>query len=130
MQKQFPLFVFVFIESLVVSAPQDAGGFVAMRFPAKITSGCIWLPYLLIELFYIGMPACGVDGRAYGHVITKISQMGTWPDFFRYGSTPARPAREWSSATNLKNLDKPNKLASVNQNVLLIKGLRIIVWYL
>ena len=63
MQKQFPLFVFVFIDSLVVSPPQDAGGFVAMRFPAKITSGCIWLPYLLIELFYISMPVVWTDGR-------------------------------------------------------------------
>ena len=127
MQKQFPLFVFVCIDSLVVSAPQDAGGFVAMRFPAKITLHLVAIPVDWVILHWY---ACGVDGRAYGHVITKISRMGTWLDFFRYGSTLARSAREWSSATNLKNLDKPNKLASVNQNVLLIKGLRIIVWYL
>ena len=35
-QKQFPLSVFVFIYSLVVQR-------VAMRFPAKITSSCIWV---------------------------------------------------------------------------------------
>ena len=61
-----------------------------------------------------------MDGRAYGHVITKIARMGRLPHFLRYGSTLAR-------ATNLKNLDKPNKLASINQNVLLIKDLKISV---
>ena len=34
------------------------------------------LPYLLIELFYIGMPVVRTDGRAYCHVITKFSRMG------------------------------------------------------
>ena len=45
---------------------------VAMRFPAKIAFG---LPYLLIELFYMGLPVVRTDGRTYGHVITKISRM-------------------------------------------------------
>ena len=39
------------------------------------------LPYLLIELFYIGMPVVRTDGRAYGHVITKISRMGRLLNF-------------------------------------------------
>ena len=54
-----------------------------MRFPAKITSSRIafGLPYLLIELFSIGMPVVRTDGRmlgrsVYGHVITKFSRMG------------------------------------------------------
>ena len=49
-----------------------------MRFPAKITSSFTGLPYLLIELFYIGMPVArtGVGGGGYGHVITKISLIG------------------------------------------------------
>ena len=35
------------------------------------------LSYLLIELFYIGMPVLRTDGRSvYGHVITKFSRMG------------------------------------------------------
>ena len=34
-----------------------------MRFPAKITSCCIWVAYLLVELFYIGMPVVRTDGR-------------------------------------------------------------------
>ena len=52
----------------------------AMLFPAKITSSCIWLPYLLIELFYISLLVLQTDGRSvvrsvYGHVITKFSGM-------------------------------------------------------
>ena len=39
--------------------------------------------YLLIKLFYIGMPVVRTDGRAYGHVITKISQMDGLPNFLR-----------------------------------------------
>ena len=40
------------------------------------------LPYLLIELFYIGMPVVRTDSRGvgqsvYGHVITKFSRMGS-----------------------------------------------------
>ena len=37
-----------------------------MRFPYKITSSCIWpgLPYLLIELLYIGVPVMRTDVRS------------------------------------------------------------------
>ena len=56
-----------------------------MRFPAKRTSSCIWVAYLLIELFYSGMPAVRTDGGPpYGHVITKISGIGSLPHFLRY----------------------------------------------
>ena len=57
------------------------------------------LPYLLIELFYIGMPVVRTDRRAggrtigrsvYGHVITKFSRMGH--NFFTYGA-PLRAHR-------------------------------------
>ena len=56
------------------------------------------LPYLLIELFYIGMPVVRMDGRAggrsvYGHVIAKFSRMGRLPHFLRYG---ARSAARWA----------------------------------
>ena len=58
-QKQFPLSIFVFVDSLVVSALQDA-----MQFPAKITSSCIWVAIpQLIELFYIGMPVVWTDNN-------------------------------------------------------------------
>ena len=42
---------------------------------------------MLTELFYIGMPVVRTDGgRADGHVITKISQMGRLAHFLRYGA--------------------------------------------
>ena len=70
------------------------------------------LPYLLIELFCIGMPVVRTDGRSlarsvYGHVITKFSRMGRLPHFLSYGAPPTRCAkwgRAWSSAINFANL--------------------------
>ena len=61
------------------------------------------LPYLLIELFYIGMPVVRTDGvslarSVYGHVITKFSRMGRLPQFLSYGAPPTREAPRWSSA--------------------------------
>ena len=55
------------------------------------------LPYLLIELFYIGMPVVWMDGRSggrsvYGHVITKFSRMGRLPHFLSYGAPSTRGA--------------------------------------
>ena len=67
------------------------------------------LPFLLIELFYIGMPVARTDGRSltrsvYGHVITKFSRMGSWmgrlPHFLSHVAPPTRGAkrRAWNSA--------------------------------
>ena len=71
---------------------------VAMRFPAKITSSCIGLPYLLIELFYIGIPVLRMDGfSVYGHVITKFSRMGRLLHFLTHGAPLARFASESSA---------------------------------
>ena len=68
-----------------------------MRFPIKITSSYIGLPYQLIELFYFFWYACGADGQSdgwsvYGHVITKSSRIGSLPHFLTHGA-PLR-ARE------------------------------------
>ena len=68
------------------------------------------LPYLLIELFYIGMPVVRTDGRAvgrsvYGHVITKFSRMGSLPHFLTHGAPQAHFARP-SSAINFKEMRK------------------------
>ena len=62
---------------------------VTMRFPAKITSCCIWviIPFDWVVLYWY---ACGADERADGHVITKISRIGRLPHFRRYGATLAR----------------------------------------
>ena len=53
------------------------------------------LPYLLIELFYIGIPVVQTDVRkrsVYGHVIAKFSRMGRLPHFLKYGAPPTRGA--------------------------------------
>ena len=69
MQKQFPLSVFVFNDSLLVSSSQNEGGYAISR------QNNLELPYLLTELFYIGMPVVRMDCRSvYGHVITKFSR--------------------------------------------------------
>ena len=61
-----------------------------MRLPFKMTLSCIGLPYLLIELFYIGKPVVRTDGgggwSVYGHVITKFSWMGSLPHFLTHGA--------------------------------------------
>ena len=60
----------------------------AMRFFFQIKPWVTFgLPYLLIELFYIGMPVVQTDGRSvYGHEITKFSPMGSLPLFFTHGA--------------------------------------------
>ena len=37
--------------------------------------------------------ACGADGRAYGHVITKFSWMGRLPHFISYGAPSTRASK-------------------------------------
>ena len=72
--------------------------------------------YLLIDLFYIGIPVVRTDGRSlarsvYGHVITKFSRMGRLPHFLSYGAprSAARGASLWwncqRSAIRAKNSD-------------------------
>ena len=58
-QKQFLLSIFVFLDSLVVSALKNTGGQVISRFS-------FGLLYLLIELFYIGMPVMWTDSCLVG----------------------------------------------------------------
>ena len=49
--------------------------------------------YLLIEFFYIGMPVVRTDGRlVYSHVISKLSRMGSLPQFGSHGA-PLRSLR-------------------------------------
>ena len=87
--KQFPLSIFVFIDSLVVSASQDAASFAISRQNyLELHLGChtCWLRY-----FTLLCPWCGrTVGRAYGHVINKISRMSRLPHFLRYGAKLAR----------------------------------------
>ena len=66
------------------------------------------LPYLLIELFYIGMPVVWTDSRlvgrlVYGHAITKFSRMGGLPLFLPMVLRCARFARE--SSANMRSIN-------------------------
>ena len=75
-QKQFPLSVFVFIDSLVASASQDAGGYaISRQINLELHLGChtCWLSYFTLVWLWCGRT---VGGRADGQVITKIYQMG------------------------------------------------------
>ena len=74
-QEQFPLSVFVFIDSLVVSSLQDAGGYAIPR------QKNLELPYLFIELFYIGMPLVRTDGRSVGRTVTWLQKFLEWVDY-------------------------------------------------
>ena len=60
---------------------------VLMRFFPNKTLSSFGLPYLLMELFYIGMTVVQTDGRSvYGHVITKVSRMGSLPHVLTLGA--------------------------------------------
>ena len=66
-----------------------------MRFPAKITSSCIWVA-IPVDWGLLHWLACGADGRvggrAHGHVITKFSRMGGLL-YFRTHGAPMRELR-------------------------------------
>ena len=44
------------------------------------------LPYLLIELFFIGVPMVSTVGRTYGHITIKIYRMHRSPNFLTHGA--------------------------------------------
>ena len=84
-QKKIPLSVFVFIDSLVASASQDAGGY---AISVKITSSYIWVA-IPVEWVILHWYDCGADERSggrsmYGHLITKFSWMGSLPHFLTH----------------------------------------------
>ena len=110
-QKQFPLSVFVFIDSLVVSASQDAGGYAIFRQNnLELHLGC---HTCLLSYFTLVCLWCGRTVRqAYGHVITKFSQRGRHAvlHFLTHGAPwPALRTRElhnnaWATCTDFKLL--------------------------
>ena len=97
-EKQFPLSVFVFIDSFVVFALQDAGGYaISRQNNLELHLGYHWpLDWVILHWY-----ACGADdglsgGRSvYGHV--KFSQMGRLLHFLTHGAPLARLAREDSA---------------------------------
>ena len=79
-QKKFPLSVFVFIDSFVVSALQDAGGYaVSRQNNLELHFGChtCWLSYFTLVCLWCGQTVSRAGGRSeYGNVGTKFSRMG------------------------------------------------------
>ena len=64
-QKLFPLSVFVFIDSSVVSfsfSLSDYKTWMAVRFPTKIASSCIWVA-VPVDWVILHWYACGADAR-------------------------------------------------------------------
>ena len=86
MQKQFPLSVFVFIDSFVVSALQDAGGYaISRQNNLELRLGChtCWLSYFTLVCLWCGRT---VSRSVYGHVIAKFSRMGRLLHFLTHGA--------------------------------------------
>ena len=83
MQKHFPLSIFVFIDSLVVSALQTEGGYaISRQNNLELHLGChnCWLSYFtLVWLLLLHW--------TYGHVIAKISRTGRLPHFLTHGAS-------------------------------------------
>ena len=64
-QKQFPLSVFVFIDSLVVSASQDEGGYaISRQINLELHLGChiCWLSYFTLVWLWCGRTVGGRTG--------------------------------------------------------------------
>ena len=96
-QKQFPLSVFVFIDSLLVSPLQDAGGYVisnSRQNNLELHLGChtSWLSYFTLVCPWWGRTV----GRSLGRcTVTWLPNFLGWVDLLSYG---ALHARAWSSA--------------------------------
>ena len=75
----------------------------AIGFPAKITSSCIWVA-IPVDSVILHWYACGADGRWLGHsvyvyVVTQFSRMGRLLHFLTHGAPLARFARDSSAIT-------------------------------
>ena len=100
MQKQFPLSVFVFIDSLVVSASQDAGGYAIFRQNnLELHLGChtCLLSYFTLVCLWWGRTVgqSGVQSRDYQTFIG-------WVDYHIFLDTGLR-SRAWSLAIGQKD---------------------------
>ena len=94
-QKQFPLSVFVFIDSLVVSTLQDAGGYaISLQNNLQLHLGChtYWLSYFTLVCLWCGRTVGRAGRWTYSHVITKVSRMSRLLHFLTHGA-PLRALR-------------------------------------
>ena len=93
-------FLFVFIDSLIVSASQDAGGHAISR--QKNLRVAFGLSYLLIESFYIGMSVVRTDVRLRDYKSQpKFLGYIRQPNLLTHGA-PLRALRERKSSGNME----------------------------
>ena len=81
-QKQFPLSVFVFIDSLVVSASQDAGGYaISRQNNLELQLGChtCWLSYFTLVGLWCGRTVARCT-------VTWLPNFLGWVDLQSYGA--------------------------------------------
>ena len=103
--------IFVFIDSLVVSASQDAGGYaISRQNNLELHLGChtCWLSYSTLVCLWHGRTV----GRAYGHVITRISRMGRLPNFLTHGVPLRALVAGGASLLRINTHDGPSQLRS------------------
>ena len=108
-QKQFPLSVFVFIDSLVVSALQDLGGYaISRQNNLKLHLGCptCWFSYFTLVCLQCGLTVGCLGGRWVGGcMVTWLPNFLIWVDLLSSGALPTRAceALGWGYAKNLSN---------------------------
>ena len=121
MQKQLPLSVFVFIDSFVVSALQDAGGYAISRqnnLELHLGYHTCWLSYFTLVCLRWERTVSRAGGRAvYGHVITKFSRMGRLLHFLTHGAPLARFARESSAIIASRDQPRPINNREIKHHV-------------
>ena len=81
-EKQFPLSVFVFIDSFVVSALQDAGGYaISRQNNLELHLGChtCWLSYFTLVCLWCGRTVSWAGGRC---TVTWLPNFLRWVDYF------------------------------------------------
>ena len=105
-QKQF-LLSFSSLLTLLLSVLYKT--WMAMRFPAKITSSCIWVA-IPVNWVILHWYACGADRRSVawavgGCMVTWLTNFLKWVDLLSYGAPPtcAPEVCSWNSAKNLSN---------------------------
>ena len=115
-QKKFPLSVFVLIDSLVVSASQDAGGY---AISVKITSSYIWVA-IPVEWVILHWYACGADGRC---TVTWLPNFLLWVIYHIFLPMVLRCARFARESSDINGWLKRFFLGPTNHSCLLSQGI-------
>ena len=85
-----------------------------MRFPAKITSSCIWVA-IPVDWVILHWYACGADGRSLGRAVgvrSRDYQILSDVSFLTHGAPLVRFARESSAMTTATKFSRQNDAGS------------------